>query len=41
MGDYFFWMKVDYFARHLIGDSSASTDIIELIREKEQTNKRE
>ena len=36
MGDYFFWIRADYFCKHLIGDYAASVDIMELNREKEQ-----
>ena len=40
-GDYFFWLRADYFARHLLGAASHSVDIVELTREKEQVgNKR-
>jgi dipeptidyl-peptidase 4 len=40
-GDYFFWLRADYFCRYLIGDSASSVDMVELNREKEQTgNKR-
>jgi dipeptidyl aminopeptidase/acylaminoacyl peptidase len=40
-GDYVFWLRADYFARHLIGESATSVDIVELTREKEQVgNKR-
>jgi dipeptidyl-peptidase-4 len=31
------WLRGDYFARHLLGTSSDSVDIIELNREREQT----
>jgi dipeptidyl-peptidase 4 len=31
--EYFFWLKADYFCKHLIGDSSISTDIFEMRRE--------
>jgi dipeptidyl-peptidase-4 len=31
------WLRGDYFARHLLGKSSDSVDIVELNREKEQT----
>jgi dipeptidyl aminopeptidase/acylaminoacyl peptidase len=31
------WLRGDYFARHLLGASSDSVDIVELNREKEQT----
>ncbi len=36
MGDYFFWLRADYFAKHLLGSSADSVDLIELTREKEQ-----
>jgi dipeptidyl-peptidase 4 len=35
-GDYFFWIRADYFARHLLGECADSVDIVELTREKEQ-----
>jgi dipeptidyl aminopeptidase/acylaminoacyl peptidase len=34
------WMRGDYFARHLLGSSADSIDIIELNREREQTGER-
>ena len=35
-GEYFFWLRADYFVKHLMGDyeSNSSTDIIEMNREK-------
>jgi len=36
MGDYFFWIRADYFCKHLIGDYATNVDILELNREKEQ-----
>ena len=30
------WLRADYFARHLLGTSADSVDIVELNREKEQ-----
>jgi hypothetical protein len=30
MGDYWFWLRAEYFARHLLGQSEASRDIIPL-----------
>jgi len=36
VGDYFFWMKVDYFSKHLLGESAGGADMIELQKEKEQ-----
>ena len=35
-GNYFFWVRADYFCRHLIGDMSDSIDLVELNREREQ-----
>jgi dipeptidyl aminopeptidase/acylaminoacyl peptidase len=34
------WLRGDYFARHLLGSSSDSVDIVELNREREQTPRR-
>ena len=31
--EYFFWLKADYFCKHLIGDYSISTDVFEMRRE--------
>ncbi len=36
MGDYFFWLRADYFAKHLLGQASESVDLIELSRETPQ-----
>jgi dipeptidyl-peptidase-4 len=35
--NYFFWIRADYFAKHLIGDYSSSVDMVELNREREQS----
>ena len=35
--DYFFWLRADFFCRHLLGKSADSVDIVELNREKEQS----
>jgi dipeptidyl-peptidase 4 len=35
--DYVFWLRSDFFCRHLLGESPRSVDIVELNREKEQT----
>jgi len=35
MNEYFFWLRSDYFCKHLIGDSAGNVDIIEMNREKE------
>ncbi|WP_158828119.1 S9 family peptidase [Mucilaginibacter lacusdianchii] len=40
MTDYFFWMKADYFVKHLLGDFSQPVDILEIDRDTEQNNKR-
>jgi dipeptidyl-peptidase-4 len=34
MDEYFFWLRGDYFCKHLIGDYANSVDIIEINREK-------
>ncbi|MEI6276633.1 MAG: DPP IV N-terminal domain-containing protein, partial [Prolixibacteraceae bacterium] len=36
--EYVFWLKGDYFCKHLIGDSSISTDIFEMNRETKMTS---
>ena len=36
MGDYFFWLRADYFAKHLLGQAAESVDLIELSRETPQ-----
>jgi dipeptidyl-peptidase 4 len=36
MGDYFFWLRADYFAKHLLGEASESVDLVELSRESPQ-----
>ena len=36
MADYFFWRRADYFAKHLLGRSSESVDLLELSREAPQ-----
>ncbi|HLJ57531.1 MAG TPA: prolyl oligopeptidase family serine peptidase, partial [Chthonomonadaceae bacterium] len=40
MSDYFFWIRADYFCKHLIGDSDERVDMLELDREQPQTGKR-
>lgn len=40
MTDYFFWLRADYFSKHLLGQSSESVDLIELARETPQNGKR-
>jgi dipeptidyl aminopeptidase/acylaminoacyl peptidase len=39
MNEYFFWLRSDYFARHLIGDYQDSTDIIPLNNERPMNRK--
>lgn len=36
MTDYFFWLRADYFSRHLLGRASESVDLLELSREAPQ-----
>lgn len=36
MNEYFFWLRADYFCKHLIGDSESSVDIKEINNEIEQ-----
>jgi dipeptidyl-peptidase-4 len=35
--DYVFWLRSDFFCRHLLGKSADGVDIVELNREKEQS----
>lgn len=37
MNNYWFWIRADYFCKHLIGDYSQSVDMVELNREKEMS----
>ncbi len=37
MNEYFFWLRGDYFCKHLIGDYSQDVDILELNREIEKS----
>jgi dipeptidyl aminopeptidase/acylaminoacyl peptidase len=37
MGDYWFWLRAEYFVKHLLGDERLATDIRELNLEQEQT----
>lgn len=34
--NYFFWLRADYFCKHLLGDFSSDVDMVELNREREQ-----
>lgn len=40
MNDYWFWIRADYFAKHLLGDFSQTVDLVELQREKEQSGEK-
>ena len=35
-GNYFFWVRADYFCKHLLGEMADSIDMVELNREREQ-----
>jgi dipeptidyl aminopeptidase/acylaminoacyl peptidase len=37
MSDYWFWLRAEYFVRHLLGDTRWDVDIAELNNEREQT----
>jgi len=37
MGDYWFWLRAEYFVKHLLGDERFSADIMELNNEREQS----
>lgn len=39
-GDYWFWLRAEYFARHLLGDDRLAPDITELNLEREQSEGR-
>ena len=38
MGDYWFWLRAEYFVKHLLGDDRWDPDILQLQVEKEKTN---
>ena len=40
MSNYWFWLRAEYFVRHLLGDRHWNPNIIELDLEKEQTSSR-
>ncbi len=40
VADYVNWLRGDYFARHLLGHSATSVDIIEINRDRQQTGER-
>ena len=35
--NYFFWLRADYFCKHLLGDASGDVDMVELNKEVEQS----
>lgn len=37
MTEYFFWMQGDYFCKWLLGDFSQPVDVVEIIKEIEQS----
>jgi dipeptidyl aminopeptidase/acylaminoacyl peptidase len=37
MSDYWFWLRAEYFVKHLLGDTRWNVDVTELNREKAQT----
>lgn len=37
MSNYFSWLRADYFCKHLLGDYATNVDMIELIREQDQS----
>ena len=37
MGDYWFWLRAEYFAKHLLGDERTAADIMELNNHRPQT----
>jgi dipeptidyl-peptidase-4 len=39
-GNYWFWLRAEYFAKHLLGDERLAPDITELNLEREQTGRR-
>jgi hypothetical protein len=39
MGDYWFWLRAEYFADHLLGNGRWNADIAELQVEKPKTTK--
>ncbi|NIY44531.1 MAG: prolyl oligopeptidase family serine peptidase, partial [Gemmatimonadetes bacterium] len=39
MSDYWFWLRAEYFVKHLLGDDPRSTDIIELQVERAKTGR--
>jgi hypothetical protein len=40
-GEYCNWIRADYFCKWLLGDFSSNVDLVELAREREQSNRPE
>jgi dipeptidyl aminopeptidase/acylaminoacyl peptidase len=40
MGDYWYWLRAEYFAKHLLGDERTAADIMEINNEREQSRGR-
>ena len=40
MSDYWFWLRAEYFVKHLLGDTRWRPDIVQLNVEQEQTSGR-
>jgi dipeptidyl aminopeptidase/acylaminoacyl peptidase len=40
MGNYWFWLRAEYFVKHLLGDERGNANIVELDNEQEQTRGR-
>ena len=40
MGNYWFWLRAEYFVEHLLGNESDNANIVELDNEQEQTRGR-
>jgi dipeptidyl aminopeptidase/acylaminoacyl peptidase len=40
MGNYWFWMQAEYFAKHLLGDERTAADVWEINNEREQSGGR-
>ena len=40
MGNYWFWLRAEYFVKHLLGSERGNANIVELDNEQEQTRGR-
>ena len=36
MSDYWYWLRAEYFARHLLGDARGHADVAELFNRRER-----